>query len=427
MKNYILYIALGFLPFTSMMSQEFKFHSISPFGIEPTVDSAKVGLKYMFTDFDRDSDLDLIIMGYDSIVSGASFSYRSIFYFVDYQENIGDQKHPQFAPRTRLLQNFPFVKGLFFPTVGDLDGDGRIDMVVSAEIDDIDAQHILYYHQNPDGSFNVQRMNSLGIDPLLSASFFIPELTDLDHDGDLDLLMTGYSPEFFDTTGESSVPSFRYAKNIGNALNPQFLGWFENPFGLKVDPVPSLSVTGDLDLDGDVDILSLSTIDSISRFYYYKNTPGANGKPAYQSPVESPYGLPKPVINDIFLVPTLADLDGDDDLDLFVYRFDSLGNGSLLYYENSLTVSSITPAIDYSNQFTIIPNPAKAELTILNTSPQRLVEICIYTNAAKLIRVVRDHLEQPLAVNDLPNGLYILRIRLSNGQYVIKKVVVMHE
>ena len=430
MKKYILISILAFLPFTDLVSQQFSFHSNAPFGIQPVLPDTlrpKVGLKYMFTDFDLDSDLDLILMGYDTINSALGFNYKSISYFVDYQENTGDKKHPQFALRVPLIDNFPFVEGLFFPAIGDLDGDGRTDMVVVAEIDAVDAQHLLYYQQRPDGSFNISRMDDMGIDPLLQRSFFTPELTDLDLDGDLDLLMTGYAPEFFDTTGESAIPAFLYAKNIGNKFNPQFLGWFENPFGLTTQPVPNLSVTGDLDLDGDLDILALSSKeDSITLFCFYKNSPGNNGKPAFLAPAESPFNLPVPGIDENYLFPSLVDLDGDNDLDLIFYRFDSLFNGALVYYENSLSPSGIAPAIDYTNQINIVPNPAREELTIVNSSTLNVVSVRVFNNSGKLISSIRENLNKPVAVNHLPNGLYILSIQLSNGQEVLKKIIVMN-
>lgn len=431
MKTYILLSLMAILPLTDVISQQFAYHSNTPFGIQPTLSDTtrpKLGLKYMFTDFDQDEDQDLILMGYDTINSALGFNYKSISYFVDYQENTGDKNHPQFAPRTPLVENFPFVEGLFFPAIGDLDGDGRTDIVVAAEIDDLDAQHLLYYQQQPDGSFNIMRMDDLGIDPLLPRSFFTPELTDLDLDGDLDLLMTGYAPEFFDTTGESSIPAFLYCKNIGSKSNPQFLGWFENPYGLTITPVPNLSATGDIDLDGDLDILTLSSSnDSVTVFCFYKNSPGSNGKPLFLPPIESPFGLPEPGIGDNYLFPSLVDIDGDKDLDLFFYRFDSLFNGALLYYENTLSPSGIRPAPDYASQITIIPNPAREALMIVNSSPHRVVEVGIYSNSGHLINTVRNNTEKPIAVDHLSNGLYILRICLSNGREIVKKVVVMNE
>ena len=428
MKKLLLFALYTFLPFINLIGQEFKLHSNAPFGIQSTLpDSTGIAYKYMFTDFDQDEDLDLILMGIDSIDFEQDFFYKGITYFVDYQENVGDKKHPAFANRKPLLVDFPFVEGLFLPTIGDLDDDGRPDMVVIAEIDEIGSEHLLYYHHQADGSFDVQRMDNLGIDPLLPRSTFLPELTDLDHDGDLDLMLTGYAPEFFDTTGTTAVHVFRYAKNIGTASNPEFLGWFQNPYGLVTDTVASTSVFGDINLDGDVDLLSISSAGNTTPFYFYENIPGTNGKPSFKLPVLSPFGLPQPQEYVSYIAPALVDMDGDGDLDLFVYRADTLDNNFLQYYENTLIISSINPVNDYANQITVVPSPAREVLTIVNTSSYRLAEVNFYSNSGTLVRQVRNNLEKPIAVNTLPNGLYILRIRLENGREVLKKVIVMNE
>lgn len=428
MKTHILILLFGILPLSEVVSQAFKYHSTAPYGIQMVAaDSSKGAFKYMFADFDQDEDLDLVLMGIDSIIDSLGFNYKGITYFVAYQENIGDKKHPAFADRVALSDNFPFVEGLFFPAIGDLDHDGHPDLVVCAEIDDIGAQHILYYHRLANGTFEVQRMDILGLDPLLSQSVFQPELTDLDHDGDLDLLMTGYAPEFFDTTGTTSVPEFRYAKNIGDAYAPLFLGWFKNPYGLSTDPVPTMSVSGDINLDGDVDLLTISVIDSITPFYFYENVPGSNGKPFYKAPRESPFGLPQPEANVNYIAPTLVDLDGDSDLDLFVYRFDTTNTGGLMYFENTLSPSG-TSELNYTNDaIMVVPNPAKEEWIIKNATPLEILEVSIYSQSGKIIRVVRENLGEPIDIRTLPNGIYFLRLRLSNHHEIIRKMVVMKE
>jgi hypothetical protein len=427
MKNFIIFILLCCLPSTLAWCQEFKFHSTSPFGIQVLLDSSDAALKYMFVDFDQDSDLDLVMIGYDSLDTVNPFSYKSFYYFIHYQENIGDKKHPAFAERRPLVEDFPFLPGLFFPTTGDLDGDGRVDLVVSAEIDEKDAQYLLYYHQRNDGTFDIMRMTELGLDPFFPKSFFVPELTDLDNDGDLDLLLAGYAPDILDPGDTLTVPTFLYAKNIGSRFTPEFLGWFENPFGLVADPKPTIPVAGDLNRDGHVDILAICEKDSVNGMYFYRNVPGSNGKPAFHQPVESPFGLPKPGPDESILFPSLADLDGDNDLDLFFIKIDEeLFTMDLYYYENTMSTSGFKQDVDYSDKITVVPNPAREELTILNSTSLDIADVSIFSNSGKYIRTARENPQYPLAINDLPNGLYILRIRLSNGKEVIKKVVVMH-
>lgn len=428
MKNYLIFAISLWLYLSPATSQQFIFHSVSPFGIQTSLpDSSDIAGKYMFADFDRDGDLDLVLVGIDSIDWEQGLYYKAITYFVDYQENTGDKNHPSFATRKSLVNDFPFRKGLFMPTLGDLDNDGLIDMVIAAEIDDIGTQHFLFYHQLANGTFDVQRMENYGIDALMFKSTLQPELTDLDRDGDLDLLLTGYAPAFGDTTGTSAIPLFQYAKNIGTPDNPTFISWFQNPFSLVPDTVPAQSVSGDINLDGDVDILAISSAGNTTPFYFYENIPGTNGKPSFKLPLVSPFGLPLPEEGVNYISPTLVDLDGDGDLDLFVYRSDTSDNDVLQYYENTLIISDVKPVVDYASQITVIPNPAREVLTIVNTSSYRVVEVNVYSNSGNLVRQVRNNPEKPVAINNLPNGLYILRIRMENGREILKKVIIMNE
>ena len=428
MKNFLILALSGWLCITNSEGQQFKLNGIAPFGIQSILpDTSNIAFKYMFADFDQDEDFDLVLIGIDSIDPKLGLYYKAITYFIDYQENIGDKYHPAFDDRRPLLNDFPFMEGLFMPTLGDLDHDGLMDIVIAAEIDDIGTEHLLFYHQQANRTFDVQRMDNFGIDPLLFKSSFQPELTDLDLDGDLDLLLTGYAPEFGDTTGNSVVPLFQYAKNTGTIDNPTFIGWFENPYGLVTDTVPSISVSGDINLDGDIDLLAISSAGSTTPFYYYENIPGTNGKPSFKVPVLSPFGLPLPEENVNYIAPTLVDIDGDGDLDLFVYRADTSDNDVLQYYENTLIISDVKPVVDYASQITVIPNPAREVLTIVNTSSYRVVEVNVYSNSGNLVRQVRNNPEKPVAINNLPNGLYILRIRMENGREILKKVIIMNE
>ena len=83
--------------------------------------------------------------------------------------------------------------------------------------------------------------------------------------------------------------------------------------------------------------------------------------------------------------------------------------------------------LTFANQITIVPSPAREVLTIVNTSSYRLAEVNFYSNSGTLVRQVRNNLEKPIAINNLPNGLYILRIRMENGREILKKVIVMNE
>jgi len=338
MNKYTIFLVIlqSSFAFTSF-GQQFTFHSNSPFGIQPIKgDSTRATQKIMFSDYDWDGDLDLFHTGLDYFDETIE-EWENIHYFIEMQENIGDKWNPQFAERIAMPENFPFPLGYFFATSGDLNGDGMTDFIVSAIVDFI-GKRTLTFHRNTGGQeFEVIRLDSMGLPDFLPESFFIPELVDLDIDGDLDLLVSGFDPAFAEEDG-ADIPIYYYAKNIGTPTEPEFLGWFDNPYGLVPNPLVEFLTDGDIDNDGDMDLLGFTNLiapDSITYLYFHENTPGPNLKPLFNNVLESPFGLPIAYGEEQFLFPNLVDIDGDGDLDLFVFH-SIAGSNELRYYENNL-------------------------------------------------------------------------------------------
>lgn len=322
------------------MAQSFIYHSDSPFGIKPVKkDGTRSAAKVMFYDFDLDGDLDLFMSGLDYF-DAEILGWENLHYFLEMQENVGDRFNPVFAERTNAFDDFPFPIGLFFPAIGDVNGDGLADFIMNGEIDFIGNTTMLYAPNTgtkQDPVFEVTRFDSMGLDNFVTESFFDPALVDLDSDGDLDILMSGIDPAFAVEDGPD-IPRFYYAKNFGTSQNPDFRGWYSDPYGLIPHPLAEVTTVGDIDNDGDMDVVGAAMgipADSIHSIKVHLNTPTPEGKPVFNGFLESPFGLPVSQGEEQFLFPTLVDLDGDGDLDLFVFKVTADGN-VLEYYENAL-------------------------------------------------------------------------------------------
>lgn len=283
-------------------------------------DTSKVALKYDFMDSDGDGDYDLYLMGLDEQDTNYYALVSQLRYFLEYQENTGGIQSPKFKDREHKFPNyqFPTGKGFMIPTTGDINGDGLTDFIVSSEVDLYDIQYLQFQIQKPGGQFELSNCLDWELDPFPAFSFFIPHLTDLDMDGDLDILLGGYF-RTFDSLGEpADKPKYLYAKNTGSRTNPVFLGWFENPYGL-VASTQSFFTSGDVDLDGDMDLINLElNEDGESNLYYIENIGGKGNKPKFAKPVQSGIGLPGFVENETFLFPSLVDIDTDGDVDLYI-------------------------------------------------------------------------------------------------------------
>jgi hypothetical protein len=155
-----------------------------------------------------------------------------------------------------------------------------------------------------------------------------PALGDLDGDGDLDALI-----------GELEGNTL-FFENTGSVTAPAFAAPLTNPFGLADVGYVSSPALADLDGDGDLDAL-------IGEYYgntlFFRNT-GSATAPAFAAPQTNPFALA-----DVGYLsrPTLADLDGDGDLDVLIGEW----YGNTIFFENVGTAT--TPFFDapWTNPF----------------------------------------------------------------------------
>ena len=135
--------------------------------------------------------------------------------------------------------------------------------------------------------------------------------------------------------------------------NSTFTGPSFNPFGLTNirdhvdlnDPIYDFGIytaptLADIDGDGDLDIF-IGAIDG--NIYYQQNT-GTRTVPTFTTPVDNPFGL-----NNVYFTstPTFVDIDRDDDLDAFIGN----GDGEIYYFENVSTTTVPTFANAVINPF----------------------------------------------------------------------------
>ena len=138
---------------------------------------------------------------------------------------------------------------------------------------------------------NDQIFNPSGIPSLF---FSQPRFADLDADGDLDLMLG------------STESTLLYYQNVGTPTNPAFAAG-PDIFAPVGDLDAEVGVCADLDADGDLDLVT----GGYNGLVLFENT-GSPAVPVFVKHADFFSGL----VTGSNPVPTLADLDGDHDLDL---------------------------------------------------------------------------------------------------------------
>ena len=285
-------------------------------------------------DLDGDGDLDLLVV--QSVSASINTSRVSVFL------NNG---------RGTFDAGGSFATG-YVPkklAVGDLDSDGDLDCVVAnygSTTGGYSSNLVTVALNAGNATFTLAPAVSVGISPLDVA------LGDLDGDGDLDMAVAN--------SNYATYSSISFSINTGNGT---FRTNSAQTLGL---PSTTNAVTlGDLDGDGDLDVAAAITgyFTGAGSFYertVYTARNAGNGRFVAGQTVyvgQQPFAL------------TLADLDGDQDLDLATANLSS-------NYSVSLNQTVLpTRASQSGPVFGLAPNPMQATTTVRGTAPYAAVRV----------------------------------------------------
>jgi hypothetical protein len=355
---------IGFQPQKVAAQADFSFIGTNPFSLTGIGPHSRP----CFGDLDGDGDLDIMSVG------GNDFQYF---------ENIGTATAPMYG----VAQTNPFslVAIAGTPSLGDLDGDGDLDLLGGVTINGF------YYFENI-GTSTVPIFDTLQTIPIsLSATGRGQTFVDLDADGDLDVMQ-----------GPHGLSGFLYFENTGTPTSPMFGTVQINPFSLTTVWYLYYHPTfADLDTDGDLDLICGIYN---GKFQYYENT-GTSTAPVFAAAQLNPFGL---IDVGMLSNPSLVDIDSDGDFDLMSGAYDGhfkfFENRDIMVgVENMKATSTLTKAVVY-------PNPVSKQISI--QTKQEIEEIIIYDMLGTVVQTER---RTTFSVEKLAKGSYLMNIKTESG------------
>ncbi len=239
------------------------------------------GRDFGLADLDNDSDLDLFVLSTNNI----------LFYI-----NTGTPSQPQFLLSSQPLLPFELETPTAL-TFSDIDRDGDFDLFIGHQ------NGTISYLENVGSPFLANFVKNAGLVSALNFEYSaLPSLTDIDDDGDFDLYVGVQRLGFFTGGG------IRFYRNVGDPHHPIFAHESDDFIPRLVSESFPYHRFADLDADG---ALELFVRNDAGNLDYYRNAGSATSER-----FQAAEGLFISLDNGFESSPSLADVDGDGDLDL---------------------------------------------------------------------------------------------------------------
>jgi hypothetical protein len=355
-----------------------------------------------FVDEDGDGDLDLFIGG-NGIKADDQF-----YGFIRGYENTGDFLNPEFTLKysdylgLSSLRLFDLV-----PVFADLNHDGAIDLVLSGtDPSNNSISTRLYLNDNKPGKgLGFEAANAL----LLNLGIRIddtPFFTDVNRDGLNDMLLGKSSGrlEYHINQGTAASPDFVLE-------DPAFLGIDDDFIDFKRNLVPFVT---DFDLDGKDDLITSDYTGVLNIYRQYQEQPEKVTEIIYNPLLES---------SDTSALGYHTWLAGGV---LFADEYPVLlagtESGGVIFYRSAIERDVIDSE---GPELLIFPNPSDPE-DLLNVRTNLDGSLYIYNVLGQLLEVplkIRAYLTWQFETGHLPSGVYILRFVDLKGRSISKQYI----
>ena len=369
-------------------------------------------------DIDEDGDKDLIIATNGDYAQTLNSKDRLAFY-----KNINNDTKPVYVLADTnflmLSQNTSIYN--LQPTFGDLNNDGKPDMIIG----NADGNLLYYINQSSGTNYSFQLQPGKYAN-IAVRGYAAPQLIDLNKDGLLDLIIgnkLGYV-QYYQNTGTKFLPQFSNIPTIDFWGNVQV-----NKIAIKGSGYIDTSMTGyatphvcDLNNDG---IFEMVVGCEYGYLYLYTGIDTTLGKVFPRTILEAQNGgyafvdefaNPKNINFGPRTVPFVGNLDGDSKPDMIVGNL--RGGLNLFSSVNSLHTGIKNETNEKSFNIHLFPNPANDLITISTENINENISYEIFDVVGKSISkgVMSKYFStQTLSTANFNQGLYLIIFKSDGG------------
>ena len=378
-------------------------------------------------DIDNDGDKDLIVATNGDYAQTLNYSDRLVLY-----KNINNDTKPIYSlvdtNFLMLSKDTPILN--LHPTFGDLNNDGKVDMIIG------DANgYILYYINQSSGSNYSFQLQSRQYANIAVRGYAAPQLIDLNKDGLLDLVIgnkLGYV-QYYQNTGSKSSPQFSSTPTI------DFLGNIQvNKIVIKGAGLTDSSMTGyatphvcDLNNDGNYEMVVGCEAGYLYLYTGINTIPGSVFPRTILEAKNNGYAFvdefanPKNINFGYRTVPFVGNMDGDSKPDIIVGNL--RGGLNLFSSINSLHTGIGNVPNEKTNNVNLYPNPANNIITISTDNINENLEFEVFDIVGKSFlkgSFSKYYSTQSLNTANFNPGLYFITFKGEEGFTATKRFLI---
>jgi hypothetical protein len=353
----------------------------------------------VLVDIDNDGKTDLFVSNFFRHKTGLQKESTIAYY-----KNTGTDLEPEF---TLIDNNFLNLSQQLYgfrmlPTFGDLDGDGKMDMIIGRE------DGTLVYYRNtsnfPSISFAAPITNytdNLGV-TITAGQYASPQLFDLNDDGLLDLIVGKKTGEliYYENIGTAIVPSFQLKNSmLGNVDNAT-----DSPDGYATPHFFKINNETHLFLGGMKGTLS----------YYQSIDENLETGQSFQLISDAYLNIRVQAYSSFFV----NDIDNDGRLNMFVGQ----DLGGIFHFE--VNPESNATLVEAQTQLALLvyPNPATDMVHIISDESDEIL-VRVMNAVGQEIHSERFTKQTQLKLQGFAAGIYVLVFENEAGNTAIKRVV----